>query len=133
MCSGTGCCSYSVVWRIGWSKYLVDDMDYTIAGADICNRDCGIVNHDRVANCECKWLTVYGSCATTFCNIGSRYCTSYYVIQKDVSQGFLAFWGVQRCEIDSCISKRLVSRCEDCERTLSLQCLYKFCLRQCCN
>ena len=50
------------------------------------------------------------------------------MVEQDVGEGRLTFWGVEVCKNNASISERLVGWCKDREWAISLQCWQQSCL-----
>ena len=109
-----------VVWTVSWGQNLIDDMDDTVACADISKGHCCVVDHHATINSERKWLPVDGVCGHAVSHSGGWNFSTDDVVQENVGQGSFSFRRVKCGEINTSISKRLIGRCKEGERSCSL-------------
>ena len=120
--------AWNVVWRIGWAQNLIDDVNYTVAGVDICKRNVGSVDHHTVTDGEGKRLSVDCCSAHAISHCGGGNCAAYNVVEQNIGESGFPVRGVERCKVDTSIDERLVGWCKDREWAVALERFQQFCL-----
>ena len=110
-----------VVERIRGGQHPVDDVDDAVAGHHVGRGDGGAVHHDRAVDREGEAAPVDGRCRHAMRDVGRRDGTGHHVGQQDVGQGRPSLIGVKGCQVHAGISKGLVGRGEQRERSFSLK------------
>ena len=125
--------SRNVIWGNGRCQHFVNDVNDTVAGSNIRNRNVCSIDHHATVNGKRNWVTVDGVCRHTFGDIGCWHFACNNVVEQDVSQRSLSFRRVQCCQINSRIAECLVGRCKERERAVALQCCQQFGLNDSCH
>ena len=95
-------------------------MDHTVAGLDINRNDGGLIHcHGAVFDADGDVLA-FQSLDVTGGDIGRRHFGAEHVVCENSGQDVNILWQEQRLDeaVRQC-GKRLVRRCEHCERTLA--------------
>ena len=118
----------NVVWTVRWSQNFVDDVDDSVACANICKGNSCVVDHHATINSERKWLSVDRISRHTVSHSRGWNLSADYVVKQDVGQCSLSFRRVKCGEVDPSISERLIGWSEEGKRSSPLQCFQQFCL-----
>ena len=119
-----------VVWRVGWCKHRIDDVDNAVAGHRIGGGHDGVVHHDGVRHAERQRLTVHGRRCHAVFDVRSKNRPGHHVVPEEVGKCVLSFGRVVVAEVDVCVGEGLVGRSEHRERTVALQGFNQFGLHQ---
>ena len=128
MYAGALCSAWNIVWCSGRCQDLVNHVDDTVTGVHISKCDGSIVDHDAVTYGKGNRITVDSVGCEALRNCSGWNLTSNYVVEQDVGERCLAFSSIESRKVDSGISKGLVRRCKQRERSRSLKRHEKFSL-----
>ena len=120
--------AWDVVWTVRWGQNFVDDVNDTVACADIREGHRCVVDHHATINSEGKRLAVDGVCGHAVSHSGGWNFSIDYVVEQDVGQCSFSFRRVKCGEVDASISEGLIGWCEEREWSSALQCFQQFCL-----
>ena len=95
--------AWDIVWCCGWCEHLVDNVDDTVAGVDICKRDCGVVHHHAITNSEGDWVAVDGGCLQALRDSGGRNRSSNNVVEQNIGESGFSFRSIEGSQINACI------------------------------
>ena len=123
--------AWNIVWCCGRGEHLVDDVDDTVAGVDICERDGGVVHHHAIANSEGDGVAVNGGCLQALGYSGGRNGSSNDVVEQDVREGCFSFRGIEGSQVNACVQEGLIGWSKERERPSALERFEQFCLNHC--
>ena len=95
--------AWDIIWCCCWGEHLVDDVDDTVAGVDVCKRDCGVVHHHAGTNSESDGVAVDGGCLQALRHSGGRNRSSNDVVEQNISESSFSFRCIEGSQIDACI------------------------------
>ena len=110
-----------VVVRIARRQHLVDDVDDAVAGVHVGRGHRGVVDHHGTVDREGERLAIDGVRRHAFRDRASGHFARNHVVEQDVTEGGLAFGGVEGSEVDASVRKGLVGRCKERERPIALE------------
>ena len=113
--------TWDVVGRVRGREHLVDDVDDAVAGGHVREGHGGVVDHHATGHREREGLAVGRVGGHAFGDVRGRHIALDDMVEEDVAQGSLAFWGVEIGQINSRVGKGLVGWRKDREGPIALQ------------
>ena len=118
----------NIIGGIGGHQHLVNHVNDAVAGVHVGKGHACPVDLHAVPDGKGKGLSVYSLSRHAVGESGGWNIACDDVVKQNIRQSNFAFWRVQGCEVDACVSKGLVGWCKDGERTRALKGFQEFSL-----